>query len=107
MGGSERVATAYEHPPLSGKVAQKLSGSTVESLDAFSAVEFLWVWLRRNVHHPLGKWNLPAQSATAKRTPPADFAKKARSAFTALRTTLIVNGHSGAYTVVPVQCQGL
>lgn len=42
---------------------------TVGSLDAFLAVEYWWVWLMRNVHHSLGLWNLPAQSAM----PPADF----------------------------------
>lgn len=51
---AERVATSYKHPPLPGRNAQKLSGRTEGSLDAFLAVECRWVWLRRNVHHLLG-----------------------------------------------------
>ena len=59
----DRHATSCAGQPPPCDTAQSLSGHTPGSLDAFLAVEYWWVWLRRNVHHSLGLWNPPAQSA--------------------------------------------
>lgn len=71
----DRHATSCAGQPPPCDTAQSLSGCTPGSLDAFLAVEYRWVWLRRNVHHSLGLWNLPAQSAAPEACFPLTTAK--------------------------------
>ena len=71
------MSSGGQLPPCD--TAPSLSGCTPGSLNAFLAVEYWRVRLRRNAHHFLGMWNLPAQSTmletclplTPAKTPPA------------------------------------
>jgi hypothetical protein len=56
----EGIAVPCKQSSSPCDTAQRLSGSTAETHTAFLVVKYRWVWPRRNVHHFLGLWNIPA-----------------------------------------------